>query len=749
MEHNGRSSSLQQNLGLTSLAHDTPARKSGIRAWLSRPSTKNGILALFLILYALLFVVMTHVTTQAMASISAIVLVIAAGWRFGCLAGIAAGLLSMPCNIILYRLLGIDWEHKLFTLGEGVAVAVAFMVIGGIIGHLHSLRTRLLRELAVRERAEHELALHLARLDELVRQRTGELEQANKQLLEDAEERKDALYELNSTKEYLENVIETSLDSIVIIDPGGVIVRVNRALLDLTGCTKGELIGKNVNCLFAFDQCEYATTAGETIEAGPAFFTDAKTMNARLYTEGKISNWEYYLVGKNKTLIPVEENIILLTDAQGRSIGAVGILRDITRRRQTENELKRHRDHLNDLVQEKTGELYAVNEKLEASNRLLRESEQVLKEAQQLAHVGNWERDLFANTNYWSDEMYRILGYEPGEIEPTFENFFKHIHPDDQEKFFSYHNTADVVSLDFRIGQKSGAERFVMALAKIDLNPSGEPERVHGVLSDITERKIAENELLRYQNELEDLVRERTAELEAAQRELVTKEKLSVLGRLTATVSHELRNPLGVIRSSIFYLQKKIQNPDEKTGKHLNRIEEQIVVCDGIVDELLEYTRGRQSEMAAGDISSLLQEIRPLITVPDGVSLDWHASGGIPRIGFDCEKMKRVFINLVQNAIQAVTARQEKNPAFEPRITVEARPDSGGVCIRIQDNGIGMNEETVSRAFEPLFTTRARGTGLGLSIVRKIVYEHRGTVELESRPERGTTVSVWLPTHNP
>ena len=877
MEHNDKSPAITRQHGLNGHGHDTAPLESHILTSQYTPSIKNGVFTILLILYVTLFIVIARVTVPGMAAISALVLVIAAGWRFGALAGVAAGVLSLPCNILLFASLGVDWSQTIIAHGEAVAGTAGLMLIGGIIGHLHALRARLLIELAERHRAEQELARNLDLLDELVRRRTAELEQANKQLIEDAEERKDALYELSSTKEYLENVIGTSLDSIVIIDQSGVIVRVNRALLDLIGCSKDELVGKKVDRLSEIEQGVYVTSAGETVEIGPDFLTAAKAMNARLYAEGKISNWEYYLVGKDKKLIPVEENIILLTDAQGRSIGAVGILRDITNRRQTENELKRHRDHLNDLVQEKTAELSTVNKRLGESNRLLRESEQVLneaqhiahigswewnfqtnvaywsdelfrilgyepgqvkpgldlltehihpddremlffshmdfdfdnahqerefrvvtknsatrhissqvrtdcdeagnavriygtlqditerkhaekelkkreivlKDAQQLAHVGSWERDLSLNTNYWSDEYCRILGYAPGEIEPTFENFFNHIHPDDQEKFFSYHQTSDIVSLDFRIVQKSGEERYVAALSKVDMGTSGIPERVHGVLVDITERKIAEDGLRRYQNELEKLVRERTAELEAAQRELVTKEKLSVLGRLTATVSHELRNPLGVIRSSIFYLQKKLQNPDEKTEKHLNRIEEQIAVCDRIVDELLEYTRGRQSEMAPGDINSLLQEIRLLITAPDGVTLDWHAAGGMPRIGFDRDKIKRVFFNLVQNALQAVTEKKEKDPAYEPRITITAGPGNGGVCIRIKDNGIGMDAETVGHAFEPLFTTRARGTGLGLSIVQKIVAEHSGTITLDSRPERGTTVSVRLPAHTP
>jgi PAS domain S-box-containing protein len=1001
MEHNDRSPAITRQHGSSSQGQNTAPLQSEARTFQYTPAKKNCVFLVLLALYVTLFIVIGRVTASGMAAISALVLVIAAGWRFGALAGIAAGVLSLPCNILLFAALGVDWLQTLFAHGAGLAGTAGLMFIGGIIGFMHNLRTQLLTELAERRRAEQELTRHRDRLNDLVQQRTAELEAANKRLLEEAEERREALNELSTTKEYLENVIGTSLDSIVIVDQNGVITRVNKALLDLSGRTKDELIGKPFNHIFAIEQGLHTTTAGETIEAGPAFIADAKDMNVRLFKQGKISNWEYYLVGKDGKLIPVEQNIILLTDTQGQGVGAVGILRDITHRRRAENELRRHRDHLNDLVQEKTRELSEVNKKLAASNRRLLDSELLLKEAQHiarlgswewnvqageaywsdefyrllgyepgqvkprfdlfaehlhpddrelffasrrdfdlanpfqegefriitksgatrhissqvradcdeagnavrmygtlqditerkhaenelkkrevvlkdaqaLAHVGNWERELYADTNYWSDEYYRILGYEPGEIEPTLENFFSHIHPEDQEKFLGQHMTGDIVDLEFRIVQKSGKERFVTALAKVDMNPAGMPERVHGVLvditerkraeetlreseerfralaetspdaiftgdenmtivfwnaaaekifgytqeeivgrradilipknrmehhaanierilkmdqpqafrshlettacrkggtefpvdvsvtswqlhdrtyfstvlRDITERKRAENELLRYQNELEELVKERTAELEAAQRELVTKEKLSVLGRLTATVSHELRNPLGVIRSSIFYLQKKIQDPDEKTGKHLNRIEEQISICDGIVDELLEYTRGRQSEMVPGDVNSLLGEIRSLIYPPNGVQLDWSAARGLPPVGFDRDKMKRVFINLVQNAIQAVTAKKEKDPAYDPCIAVAATAGDGGVCIEVRDNGIGMSEETVAHAFEPLFTTHARGTGLGLSIVQKIVHEHNGTVRLESLPGQGTTVTVCLP----
>lgn len=272
------------------------------------------------------------------------------------------------------------------------------------------------------------------------------------------------------------------------------------------------------------------------------------------------------------------------------------------------------------------------------------------------------------------------------------------------------------------------------------------------------ERKIdyyQEREALLTQHaaELEAKVRERTRDLQAAQAELIKREKLSVLGQLTAIVSHELRNPLGVIRSSAYYLSRKLGNSEEKTTKHLERIEQQVGLCDSIIGELLEYTRGRRSTVAHGEINPWLEEILDQMTAPDGVRLLRKLSPILPPVHFDREKMRRVVVNLVENAVQAVVTRHggesEQNRPYWPQVTVTTSIAGHGVRIEVEDNGIGMDAETAERAFEPLFTTRARGTGLGLAIVRKIVEEHAGSVSLRSQPNSGTMVTVVIPGEPP
>ncbi len=204
-----------------------------------------------------------------------------------------------------------------------------------------------------------------------------------------------------------------------------------------------------------------------------------------------------------------------------------------------------------------------------------------------------------------------------------------------------------------------------------------------------------------------------------------------------------------MIRSSAFYVESKLSDADEKISKHLQRIEQQVRICDSIVNELLEYTRERQSDMIEGELNPWLEEVLDQTTIPEPVSLVCDISAVLPMVCFDKEKMRRVVINMVENAIQAVLARQEsmkdKDRPYQPQVKLSTSVVENSVRIAVEDNGIGMDEETAARVFEPLFTTRARGTGLGLAIVKKIVEEHGGTVSLESEPDRGTKATVVIP----
>jgi len=265
---------------------------------------------------------------------------------------------------------------------------------------------------------------------------------------------------------------------------------------------------------------------------------------------------------------------------------------------------------------------------------------------------------------------------------------------------------------------------------------------------DITARKQAEQELDLYRQHLEEMVQSRTKELQAAQMELIKREKLSILGQLTATVSHELRNPLGVIRSSNFYLQRRVKDKDDKIDKHFKRIEEQIALCDAIVADLLEFTRGRNITIVQEALDPWLEVLVLQISENEGIGIKLDLSKNLPMVPHDRDKIRRVILNVLDNAVQAVKARRSATSvdiAYEPKIELCTEQRENHVLIQITDNGNGMNKETLDRAFEPLFTTRARGTGIGLANVKKIVEEHGGSVALESEIGEGTRMTISLP----
>ncbi len=275
------------------------------------------------------------------------------------------------------------------------------------------------------------------------------------------------------------------------------------------------------------------------------------------------------------------------------------------------------------------------------------------------------------------------------------------------------------------------------------------PRFIGGIAVNITERKRAEEELARHRNRLEELVRERTRDLEAAQEELIRHEKMVVLGRLTATVSHELRNPLNVIRCSTYYLLRKHPDLDERSRAHLTRIEEQVELSDSIVNEILEYTRTHPAEPVAGRINPFISKALDVMELPGDIALAFYPAPEDPTVPFDSHKLRRAVGNLIDNAVNAVVCRKERqkedDPLFEPAITVRTLTLPTGVRVEVEDNGVGMDRETSARAFEPLFTTRASGVGLGLAVVEKVAHEHGGAVYLESDENRGTLVILEIP----
>ncbi len=258
---------------------------------------------------------------------------------------------------------------------------------------------------------------------------------------------------------------------------------------------------------------------------------------------------------------------------------------------------------------------------------------------------------------------------------------------------------------------------------------------------DVTERRATEMELERYRNQLEELVTERTRQLEEAQEELVQKERLAVLGQLTATVSHELRNPLGTVKNAV-YLLRRLREADamEKAEKSLDLADRNIRRCDEIINELLDYTRQHEGTPVEIDVAAWLQAILDEQFCPEEIRVVRNWKKGV-RVSVVPERLRRAFINVYTNAIQALQEVSTRRRVL--KVKVETGADR--VKIIVADNGPGIRDDVLERIFEPMFSTKNFGVGLGMPIVRNIMEEHGGGVEVESVYGRGSTVILWLP----
>jgi PAS domain S-box-containing protein len=394
------------------------------------------------------------------------------------------------------------------------------------------------------------------------------------------------------------------------------------------------------------------------------------------------------------------------------------------------------------------GTLQDITER-ERAEAALRKSETSLAQAQRMAHLGNWEFEVPTDELFWSLETYRIFGLEPQALETPVVGFLDMVHPDDRERVRQTWRRAleDRTSYDIvhRIGRSDGAVRFVHQQSETTYDEDGKPIRVIGTLQDITEQKQAEEEIRKLNEELEQRVQNRTAELQRAQEELLRNERLAALGQLTGTVSHELRNPLGAMRTAMATIKKLLRGDDPMLKRSIELVDRSILRCDNIIGELLDYSRvcklAPEPTALDGWLAGLLDEYE----LPPGITLRRELRAGAVA-AFDHDRLRRVVVNLLDNACQAMAGDDDSLAESRERLlVVSTRPADGRVEISISDTGPGIPAEAADRIFEPLYSTKAFGVGLGLPIVKQILAQHDGGLEVDRSAERGTRIIVWLP----
>jgi signal transduction histidine kinase len=235
------------------------------------------------------------------------------------------------------------------------------------------------------------------------------------------------------------------------------------------------------------------------------------------------------------------------------------------------------------------------------------------------------------------------------------------------------------------------------------------------------------------------------AQLQSAQQQLTRKERLATLGQVAGTVSHELRNPLAVIDSSLTLVRQLVTDKPAAVERALERADRNIGRCARIIDDLLAFTLVRETVREPTTLDSWAAEILDRHPVPDGVVFDRELTSGAA-VAIDREQFRQVVVNLLDNAAQAMTdPGWVVPPGRQPAITLRTETAGPFVRLSVVDNGPGIPADRLPRIFEPLFTTKSFGVGLGLPTVRQIVEQHGGTIEATSTVEEGATFVISLP----
>lgn len=257
------------------------------------------------------------------------------------------------------------------------------------------------------------------------------------------------------------------------------------------------------------------------------------------------------------------------------------------------------------------------------------------------------------------------------------------------------------------------------------------------MLGGIEKRDIA---LVDARDNLEIIVKERTRKLKEAQNELIRNERMAALGQLTATVSHEIRNPLGTIRTSIFTLANKLKNKSSDLTIITDRIERNIIRCDNIITELLDFSRIRALKHEKKNLSIWMHSIISEIEIHPSINLQLNLNDNLD-VEIDCDLLQRVMINVIENACQAICEFQHDEKVLQ----VQSALSNSRTEIIITDTGGGVPDDVYPHIFEPLYSTKGFGIGLGLPVVKQIMEQHGGGVEITSIKNTSTKVTLWLP----
>jgi signal transduction histidine kinase len=213
-------------------------------------------------------------------------------------------------------------------------------------------------------------------------------------------------------------------------------------------------------------------------------------------------------------------------------------------------------------------------------------------------------------------------------------------------------------------------------------------------------------------------------------------ERLAAIGQVAGGIAHELRNPLNVVKTSIYFLLNAKGPSPTKVAEHLERIERHVARADGVITALSNFAKMPVPNLQPFSVRACLEEALEANAPAESIEVVVNCDDALPLALADRDQVQIVFANLIRNAGDAMSQGG--------RLLIEAQAAGGQIEVRFRDNGTGIPSEVLKRIMEPLYSTKARGLGLGLAIARAILEKNRGSLHAESEPGRGSTFSVRL-----
>ncbi|WP_245472293.1 PAS domain-containing sensor histidine kinase [Rhizobium jaguaris] len=361
----------------------------------------------------------------------------------------------------------------------------------------------------------------------------------------------------------------------------------------------------------------------------------------------------------------------------------------------------------------------------------LRRNEAFLRQGQLINKSGSVGANLRTGEHHWSDETYRILEFDQG-VTPGFGPYLQRVHPDDidlvREKLEHVKRNEIEVEFEHRLSFPDGRIKHLRVL--VNPAPAGLDDlNTVGVIMDVTSAKMAEREMHR------------------AQAELTRVTRIATMAELTASIAHEINQPLsGILTNGEAGL--RWLNRDEPDITEATEAIERVVVGARRVSDVVRQLRAiftrKDPAPTKFDLNDLVRGTLPLLRShinhhQGAVSLS--LAGNIPAIFADPVQIQQVVINLLTNGLQA----PRKSDTHERRLTIETARDEVSVTLRVSDDGLGIDDAHLTNIFEPFFTTKNDGMGMGLSICRSIVESHGGRMFAQANPAGGATVGFALP----